>query len=185
MGGLPKISVKREYIVISPLSPPVSSCHHLSSFGRPPLPHVKTSFMNSPFDYGEYQLLWLISSSTNLTMMRMIARHARRLKLLIGLCLCESPTTIGGTSELWRCSQLLFSIINSKLKIVFFFKPLLAAWSIADLPRNYMMQCKIEFTYASRCVNKNLRPRRMLKKCLLIAKINWWSNSFQNMYDML
>ena len=76
-------------------------------------------------NHDEYQLLWLISSSTNLTMMRMIARHARRLKLLIGLCLCESPTTIGGTSELWRCSQLLFSIINSKLKIVFFFKPLL------------------------------------------------------------
>ena len=71
-------------------------------------------------NHDEYQLLWLISSSTNLTMMRMIARHARRLKLLIGLCLCESPTTIGGTSELWRCSQLLFSIINSKLKIVFF-----------------------------------------------------------------
>ena len=89
-------------------------------------------------DYGEYHLLWLISSSTNLTMMRMIARHARGLKLLIGLCLCESPTTIGGTSELWRCSQLLFSIINSKLKIVFFFKPLLAARSTADLPRQYM-----------------------------------------------
>ena len=71
-------------------------------------------------NHDEYLLLWLISSSTNLTMMRMIARHARRLKLLIGLCLCESPTTIGGTSELWRCSQLLFSIINSKLKIVFF-----------------------------------------------------------------
>ena len=28
-------------------------------------------------------------------------------------------------------------------------------------------------------------PRRMLKKCLLIAKINRWNNSFQHMYDML
>ena len=37
-GGLPKISVKRGYLVISPLPPlpPVASCHHMSSFGRPP-----------------------------------------------------------------------------------------------------------------------------------------------------
>ena len=27
-----------------------------------------------------------------------------------------------------------------------------------------MMQCKIEFTYASHCVSKNVTPRRMLKK---------------------
>ena len=36
-----------------------------------------------------------------------------------------------------------------------------------------------------RSVSKNLTPRRMLKKDLLIAKINRWNNSFQNMYDML
>ena len=29
-----------------------------------------------------------------------------------------------------------------------------------------MTQCKIEFTYASHCVSKNVTPRRMLKKCL-------------------
>ena len=45
-------------------------------------------------------------------------------------------------------------------------------------------QCKIEFTYAFHCVSKNLRSRGMLKKGLLIAKINNWNNSFQNMYDM-
>ena len=33
-------------------------------------------------------------------------------------------------------------------------------------------QCNIEFTYASHCVSKNLTNRRMLKKGLLIAKIN-------------
>ena len=36
-----------------------------------------------------------------------------------------------------------------------------------------------------RSVSKNHTPRRMLKKDLLIAKINRWNNSFQNMYDML
>ena len=46
------------------------------------------------------------------------------------------------------------------------------------------MQCKIELTYTSHCVSKNLTPRRMLKKCFLIAKINHWNNSFRNMYDM-
>ena len=49
-----------------------------------------------------------------------------------------------------------------------------------------MTQCKIEFTYASHSVSKNLTPRTILKKDLLIAKINRWNNnSFQNMYDML
>ena len=33
-------------------------------------------------------------------------------------------------------------------------------------------QCKIEFTYASHCVSKNMTPHRMLKKCLLIAQMN-------------
>ena len=47
-----------------------------------------------------------------------------------------------------------------------------------------MTQCKIEFTYASHCVGKNLTPRRMLKNSFLIAQIIRWNNSFQNMYDM-
>ena len=34
------------------------------------------------------------------------------------------------------------------------------------------------------CVSKILTPCRMLKKSSLIAKINRWNNSFQNMYDM-
>ena len=49
----------------------------------------------------------------------------------------------------------------------------------------HMTQCKIEFTYASHCISKNLTPRKMLKKDLSTAKINRWNNSFQNMYDML
>ena len=44
-----------------------------------------------------------------------------------------------------------------------------------------MTQCKIEFTYASHCVSKNLTPRRMLKTSSLIAQIIGWNNSFQNM----
>ena len=49
-----------------------------------------------------------------------------------------------------------------------------------------MTHCKIEFTYVSHCVSKNLTPRRMLKKTsFLIAQIIGWNNSFQNMYDML
>ena len=48
-----------------------------------------------------------------------------------------------------------------------------------------MTQCKIEFTYASHCVSKNLTPRRVLKTSFLIAQIIGWNNSFQNMYDML
>ena len=48
-----------------------------------------------------------------------------------------------------------------------------------------MNQCLIEFTNASNRVSKNVTPRRMLKKCFLVAKINRWNNSFHNMYDML
>ena len=56
---------------------------------------------------------------------------------------------------------------------------------IHDMIHDQSAQCKIEFTHASHCVSKNLTPGRMLKKDLLIAKINRWNNSFQNMYDML
>ena len=34
----------------------------------------------------------------------------------------------------------------------------------------HMTQCKIEFTYASHCISKNLTSIKMLKKDLLIAK---------------
>ena len=45
--------------------------------------------------------------------------------------------------------------------------------------------CQILFSIRLKCVSKILTPCRMLKKCLLIAKIIRWNNSFQNMYDML
>ena len=44
--------------------------------------------------------------------------------------------------------------------------------------------CQILCTMRLQCVSKILTPRRMLQKTLLIAKINLWTNSFQNMYDM-
>ena len=45
--------------------------------------------------------------------------------------------------------------------------------------------CQILYTMQLQCVSKILTPRRMLQKTSLIAKINRWNNSFQNMYDML
>ena len=45
--------------------------------------------------------------------------------------------------------------------------------------------CQILCTMRLQCVSKILSPRRMLQKTSLIAKINLWNNSFQNMYDML
>ena len=46
-------------------------------------------------------------------------------------------------------------------------------------------RCQILCSMRLQCVSKILTPRRMLKKSSLIAKINRWNNSFQNMYDML
>ena len=40
--------------------------------------------------------------------------------------------------------------------------------------------CKIEFTYASHCVSKNVTPRRMLKICFQIAKMNQPSDKASN-----
>ena len=40
-------------------------------------------------------------------------------------------------------------------------------------PLSYMTHCKIDFTYASHCVSKNLTPRRMLKTSFLISEIIW------------
>ena len=46
-------------------------------------------------------------------------------------------------------------------------------------------RCQILCSMRLQCVSKILTPCRMLKKSSLIAKINGWNNSFQNMYDML
>ena len=48
-----------------------------------------------------------------------------------------------------------------------------------------MTWCQILFTMRLQYVSKILTLRRMLQKTWLIAKINLWTNSFQNMYDML
>ena len=45
--------------------------------------------------------------------------------------------------------------------------------------------CQILCTMRLQCVSKILTPPMMLQKTCLIAKINLWTNSFQNMYDML
>ena len=45
--------------------------------------------------------------------------------------------------------------------------------------------CKIQLTFASDCVSKNVTPRRMLKNCFLIAQMNRQINSFQNISDVL
>ena len=45
-------------------------------------------------------------------------------------------------------------------------------WAFSDKGRAGMTQCKIEFTYASHCVSKNMTPRRMLKKCFRISQMN-------------
>ena len=45
--------------------------------------------------------------------------------------------------------------------------------------------CQILCSMRLQCVSKILTPLRMLQKTSLIAKINLWNNSFQNMYDML
>ena len=48
----------------------------------------------------------------------------------------------------------------------------------------YKTLFKIEFTYVSHYGSKNVTPRRMLKKCFLIAQMNRQINSFQNMQNM-
>ena len=45
--------------------------------------------------------------------------------------------------------------------------------------------CQILCTMRLQCVSKILTPRRMFQKTWMIAKINLWTNIFQNMYDML
>ena len=45
--------------------------------------------------------------------------------------------------------------------------------------------CQILCSMRLQCVSKILTPLRLLQKTSLIAKINLWNNSFQNMYDVL
>ena len=54
-----------------------------------------------------------------------------------------------------------------------------------ELDHLHGTRCQILCSMRLRCVSKILTPCRMLKKTSLIAKINRWNNSFQNMYDML
>ena len=46
---------------------------------------------------------------------------------------------------------------------------------------NSETRCQILCSMRLQCVSKILTPCRMLKKSLLVAKINRWNNSFQNM----
>ena len=48
-----------------------------------------------------------------------------------------------------------------------------------------MTQCKIEFTYASHCDSKNLMPRRMLKKDLLISKLKSNAGTIEFFFEKL
>ena len=59
------------------------------------------------------------------------------------------------------------------------------SYNIGNTQGDIKTWCHILCSMRLQCVSKILTPRRMLKKCLLKAKINRWNNSFQNMYDML
>ena len=49
----------------------------------------------------------------------------------------------------------------------------------------FKTRCQILCSMRLQRVSKILTPRRMLRETLLIAKINRWNNSFQNMYGMV
>ena len=83
----------------------------------------------------------------------------------------------------FKKSTFLYNKILSKFEVPLRQK-LLTVLTLPTLLKT-QCKCKIEFTYASHCVGKNLTPSRMLKKYFLIAQIVRWNNSFQNMYDML
>ena len=59
------------------------------------------------------------------------------------------------------------------------------SYNIGNTQGDIKTWCQILCSMRLQCVSKIWTPRRMLKKCLLKAKINRWNNSFQNMYDML
>ena len=119
----------------------------------------------------------------------------------VGLCL--EPRCLGGlTNKLLKCGFLgLYLSVNTPMGV-----PLLLAQAlfaeersvskVTNIPINDHLshhdekhrvktRCQILCSMRLQCVSKILTPCRMLKKSSLIAKINGWNNSFQNMYDML
>ena len=90
-------------------------------------------------------------------------KEARRLK--VPWCKVPAPVT---SPQTWLWLVRYIPEIN-----VMFIQNLHRTW------------CQILCSMRLQCVSKILMPRRMLQKTSLIAKINLWNNSFQNMYDML
>ena len=83
-------------------------------------------------------------------------------------------------------SASINSICTSKFTISFhLFLPTKIFHWFHHKERSHMTWCQILCSMRLQCVSKILTPRRMLQKTSLIAKINLWTNSFQNMYDML
>ena len=67
----------------------------------------------------------------------------------------------------------------------YYMKAQYQSYNIGNTQGDIKTWCQILCSMRLQCVSKIWTPRRMLKKCLLKAKINRWNNSFQNMYDML
>ena len=67
----------------------------------------------------------------------------------------------------------------------YYMKAQYQSYNIGNTQGDIKTWCQILCSMRLQCVSKILMPRRMFKKTSLIAKINCWNNSFQNMYDML
>ena len=121
----------------------------------------------------------------------------------VAVWFCLEPRCLGGlTNKLLKCGFLgLYLSVNTPMGV-----PLLLAQAlfaeersvskVTNIPINDHLshhdekhrvktRCQILCSMRLQCVSKILTPCRMLKKSSLIAKINGWNNSFQNMYDML
>ena len=61
----------------------------------------------------------------------------------------------------FKKSTFLYNKISSKFEV----PPRQRLLTVLTLPALLKTQCKMEFTYASHCVSRNLKPQRMLKKC--------------------
>ena len=109
----------------------------------------------------------------------------------------ESPVTLVGVYS-WLARLICIVFVKSHarsvesnlnevfhLSVNYWARTLFAVLHYEMWYQGLKTQCKIEFTYVSHCVSKNLIPCRMLKTSFLIAQIIGWKNSFQNMYDML
>ena len=104
----------------------------------------------------------------------------------------ESKKTLG-CEEQEACEQEFHAIVNeSSLPACNFFilpnqhttssvQPLAGVAIIHYSKKTLMTRCQILCTMRLQCVSKILTPRRMLQKTWLIAQINLWNNSFQNM----